>query len=73
MMMGGRCEACAAWMCMPRKRSRRPAAREEPDLSLIVHPITKVLSQKRSAWIFDKLDVRHYSAIHLITSPAISR
>ena len=70
--MGGRCEACAAWMCMPRKRSRRPDDREEPDLSLLVHPITKFFSQNRSAWVFDRLDVRHYSAIQLITSPTIS-
>ena len=72
MLMGARYESCAAWMRMPRKRRRRTAARNYPDISLNVHPTAKVLSQKRDAWVFDILDVRHSSARKFRTSPARS-
>ena len=72
-MMGLRCEDCVTWMQMPKKRRIRPDAREEPDISLLVHPTSEVLSQKRAAWVFYRLDVRHYSASQLRTSPASSR
>ena len=73
MLMGVRCKACVVWVRMTRKRRIRTDASEEPDLSLIVHPTSEVLSQKRAAWVFYRLDVRHYSASQLITSPASSR
>ena len=53
------------------KHRRRPAAREEPDLSLIVHPTVKVLSQKRAAWVFARLGVSYYGDSQLRTSPDI--
>ena len=62
-------ESCVAWMRIPMKHRRRTAAREETDLSLIVHPTVKVLSQKRAAWVFAWVDVRYYSTIQLRTSP----
>ena len=73
MMMGVRCEACVACMCMPRKRRRRIDANEDPDISLNAHSTAKVLSQKRAAWVFDSLDVRHSSASQFRTSPVSSR
>ena len=72
-MMGMRCEACVACMSMPRKQKRRPADIEDSDLSLNAQPTAEVLSQKRAAWVFDILDVRHSSAIQFRTSPARSR
>ena len=69
-MMGVRCEACVACMRITRKQRRRPATSEDPDISLNVHPTDKLLSQKRAAWVFDILDVRHSSARQFITSPA---
>ena len=67
-----RCESCVACIQMNRKRRRRPDAREEPDLRLIVHPTAKVLSQSMAAWLFTSLDVRHSSASQLRTSSASS-
>ena len=55
---------------MPRKRRRRPAAREEPNCSLKVHPISEVLSQKRATWVWARLEVMYYSTIQLRTRPA---
>ena len=69
-LMGVMCEAFVAWMRIPRKRRRRPAASDYPDITFNVHPTAEVLSQKRSAWVFDRLDVRHSSAIQLRTIPA---
>ena len=43
-------------------RGGRPTASEESNISLNVHPTTEVLLQKRVAWVFDILDVRHSSA-----------
>ena len=68
-IMGVRCEACVACMCMLSKRRRRPAASEDPNLSLNVHPTAEVLSQNRAAWVFYRLDVKHYSAIQFRTIP----
>ena len=73
MMMGVRCEACVACMCMPRKRRRRPAASEDPDISLNYHPRAKVFSQKRSAWVSDSLDVSHSISSQFRNSPDSSR
>ena len=44
MLIGVRCKSFAAWIHMPRKLRRRPAAREEPDLIFISHPNVEVLS-----------------------------
>ena len=73
MLMGVRFEACVACMKMPRKRRRRPAASEDPTLSLNSHPTAEVLSKKRAVWVFDSLDVRHSSASQFRTSPASLR
>ena len=56
-------------MHIPKNQRIRPAAREEPDLSLIFHPTVKVLSQKRAAWVHDRLGVSYYSASQLRNSP----
>ena len=72
MLMGARCDSCVAWICMTRKRSRCPAAREEPDLSLIFHPNAEVLTQNRAVCVFSRLDVRHSSASQLRNSPVRS-
>ena len=69
-LMGVRCEACVLWVRMPRKCRRSHVAREEPYISLILHPTAEVLSQKRSAWLFYRLDVSHSSARKLRTSPS---
>ena len=73
MMMGVECEACAACVCMPRKRRRCPAASEDANLSLNAHPTAKLLLQKRAAWVFDSFYVSNSSASHFRTSPDISR
>ena len=57
-LMGLRFEAFVAWIRMPRKQRRSPAASEESDLILNVHPTVEVLSQKRAAWVFGILDSR---------------
>ena len=72
-MMGLRCEDCVTWMQMPKKRRIRPDAREEPDISLLVHPTSEVLSQKRNVWIFARLDVRRSISSQLRSIPASSR
>ena len=72
MMMGVICDTCAEWMRMPRKRRKSPATREEPNIRLIVHPNSELLSHNRAAWVFASLDVRHSSTSQLRTSPAIS-
>ena len=54
---------------MPRERMRSTSAREEPDIILIVHPTTEVLSQKRAEWLWVRLDVMNSSASQLITIP----
>ena len=72
-MMGVRCDNCVAWMRMPRKWRRRPASREKPDLILIVHLTAEVLSQKKAAWVWERLGVIHSSTIQFLTSPFISR
>ena len=73
MMMGVKCEACVACMCMPRKRSRRTADSDDPNLSLNAHPTAKLLLQKRATWVFDSLYVSNSSASQFRTNPAISR
>ena len=72
-LMGLRFEAFVACIRMPRKQRRSPAASEESDLILNVHPTAEVLSQKRAAWVFGILDMRHFSASQFRTSPAKSR
>ena len=67
------CEACVVCIYMPSKRRRRPSAKDEPDMSLIVCPTSEMLSQKMYAWVFDRLYVSHYIASQLRTSPASSR
>ena len=64
-LMGVRCDACVLWIRMSRKRRIRPTAREEPDLRLIFHPTTEMLSQNRAAWVCARLDVMHYSSRQL--------
>ena len=71
-LIGVRCDACVAWMRMPRKRRIRPAACEEPDISLIFHPTAEVLSKERDEWARARLDTMHSSAIQVITIPARS-
>ena len=66
-LMGVRRDAFFACMRMPRKKRRYLAAREESDLSLILHPTAEVLSQKRAEWVFGRLYVRHSSASQLRT------
>ena len=72
-MMGVRCEACFAWMLIPRKRSRRPDDSEDSDLILNDHRTAEVLLHKRAVWVFDRLDVRHSIASQFRTSPFSSR
>ena len=67
--MGARCDACAAWMQMPRKQRVCPAAREESYLSFIVHPTDGVLSQKRDLWVWTRLDMMHSSSGQLRDIP----
>ena len=67
--MDVRCDAFVACMRMPNKRRRCPAAREEPDKRLNVHPTAEVLSQKRAAWVWARLEVMHSSASQLRTIP----
>ena len=69
MLMGVGYEACVAWMRMPRKRRISPAASEDPDITLLVHPTSEVLLRKRDVWVFDILDVRSSSTSQLITIP----
>ena len=73
MLMGVSYEACVECMRMPRKRRRHPVASEEPYLSLNVHPTAEVLSQKRAAWVYDRLDVRYSSTSQFRTVPDSSR
>ena len=68
--MGMRCDAFSACMSMSKKQKRCSDAKEEPDSSLNVHPAAEVLSQKRDAWLWVRLEVMHYSAIRLRTRPA---
>ena len=60
--MGMRCDAFVVLMYMHRKRKRCPAAKEEPDRNLNVHPSSEVLLQKRDAWLLVRLEVIHSSA-----------
>ena len=73
MIMGVMCEAFVVFMCITRKQRRRPTASEDTDISLNAHPTAEVLSQKRSAWVFDSLDVRNSSTSQFITSLTRSR
>ena len=58
---------------MSRKQRIHPDASDDTELILNVHPTSKVLSQKRDEWVFDRLYVRYSSASQFRTSPSRSR
>ena len=57
---------------MPKKQRKHTDASKEPYLSLNIHFTAEVLLQKRSARVWARLEVMHFSASQLGTRPASS-